>query len=190
MNSNAPILSIILCGGSGNRLKSYLKNKVPKQFVKSGFGGKSLFERTLERTEKFSEDILLVSNDNFRNLLEQQTSSKKYHYIFEPESINTAASVIFSSLYVQEYFPDSVMFITPSDHWVEDENTFSLNAKEAANFADKESKIVLFGIRPDFASESFGYILAEKKRTPKAHIIWGILNGIKIFFAPSAHKEK
>jgi 2-C-methyl-D-erythritol 4-phosphate cytidylyltransferase len=71
------IYGLILFSGSGERCKK----DIPKQFIK--IGKKTIIEHTIEVFEenKYIDEIILVCNPLFRNLMEEILSNNKYKKI-------------------------------------------------------------------------------------------------------------
>ena len=67
MLSEAPIIPVILCGGSGTRLWPLSRKLYPKPFVKMG-DGRTLFANTLERVGRLQNVAapLLITNEDYR----------------------------------------------------------------------------------------------------------------------------
>jgi mannose-1-phosphate guanylyltransferase len=54
------------------------------------------------------------------------------------------------------------MVVAPSDHWIEDETTFSANLQQCFDFCSKENALMTLGIQPTFPNTGFGYIEYDK----------------------------
>jgi mannose-1-phosphate guanylyltransferase len=54
------------------------------------------------------------------------------------------------------------MVVAPSDHWIEDEVTFSDNLKQCFDFCSNEDALMTLGIKPTFPNTGFGYIEYDK----------------------------
>src|SRR5690606_41188835 len=67
------------------------------------------------------------------------------------------------SLKIQKENPDAVMIVAPSDHWIEDEVTFSKNVQQAFDFCSENDALVTLGIQPTFPNTGFGYIEFDKQ---------------------------
>ncbi len=151
--------NVILCGGSGTRLWPVSRENLPKQFLKM-FDGKSLFQLTVNRNRDFSGNFIIVSNEKqYFMALDQldEIMLENYVSIIEPVGRNTAASIAFAAFNVDE---EEVLFITPSDHLIENDD----NYKEAISSAHEEAQkgyIVTFGITPNAPKTGYGYIKAK-----------------------------
>jgi mannose-1-phosphate guanylyltransferase len=54
------------------------------------------------------------------------------------------------------------MIVAPSDHWIEDEATFSKNVQQAFDFCSENNALMTLGIQPTFPNTGYGYIEFDK----------------------------
>ncbi len=151
--------NIILCGGSGTRLWPISRTFMPKQFVKL-FDDKSLFQLTVERNDKLCDDLLIVSNtQQYFLALDQleELGSKDASYLLEPQGRNTAPAIALACMAVDK---EEIVFVTPSDHLIKDENSYKKVVQQAKEFA-QDDNLVTFGITPTHPETGFGYIEAD-----------------------------
>ena len=163
------ITPVILCGGSGTRLWPLSRQYHPKQFLKL-VGDTTLFQQSIIRTIALEneniqiEEILIVTNENHRFLVLEQLDKLKLNVpiriLLEPEPKNTAPALTLAALATQDTNPDSVLVVTPADHYVQDLNQFTL-VMHAAIKAVQEKVIVTLGINPTRPDTGFGYIHYE-----------------------------
>jgi len=155
------LINIILCGGSGTRLWPISRTLMPKQFVKL-FENKSLFQLTLNRNMKVCDSNLVVSNneqyflalDQITELYNETESSK---FLLEPVGRNTAPAIALACMSLN---PETIVFVTPSDHLIKDEIEYEKVVIKAKKLAE-ENNLVTFGIRPSYPETGFGYIEAD-----------------------------
>lgn len=153
---------VILCGGSGTRLWPSSRRAYPKQFV-SFDGQQSLFQTVLSRLSgpEFDAPILLT-NEDFRFLVEDQAAAlglSDGRVILEPALRNTAPAILTAALSLEET-PEEIMLIAPSDHLVNDIQTF-LEAVAVGAESAQEGMLVTFGVVPDRPETGYGYLLQE-----------------------------
>lgn len=151
---------VILCGGSGTRLWPLSREMYPKQFVDLG-EGRTLFKDTLRRASQIPDiaGIVIVCNEAHRfyasaSLLE---CSMQAQVLLEPEARNTAPAIALAAFSVYEREPDGLLLVLPSDHLLEDEETFVAAVQKAVPLAE-EGNIVTFGITPTLPATGYGYI--------------------------------
>ena len=172
------ITPVILCGGSGTRLWPLSRQHYPKQFLKL-VGDTTLFQQSVSRAIALEndstqiEEILIVTNENHRFLGLEQLDELKLktpvRILLEPEPKNTAPALTLAALAAQETNPDSILVVTPADHYVKDLNQFTL-VMHAAIKAAAENTIVTLGINPTRPDTGFGYIHYEGESLVK-HVL-------------------
>ena len=159
--------NIILCGGSGTRLWPISRTLMPKQFVKL-FNGQSLFQLCVKRNAKVCKNQFIVSNADQYFLALDQLEELQYHnnrYLLEPIGRNTAPAIALACMALDK---NTIVLVTPSDHLIRDEDTYSLVVKKAMELSKKDN-LVTFGIKPTFAETGFGYIEAENENLKAFH---------------------
>lgn len=137
-------------------------SQLPKQFVDL-LGGRSLFERTLERLPDASPPIIVAGASHSSLVAEacQRSGVEPRVVILEPAGRNTAAASIAGALVAE---PRDVLVILPSDHLIAEPAIFRRLVEEAAEHAAQGS-IVVFGITPSRPETGFGYIRAGEERS-------------------------
>lgn len=164
MVENLNIVPVILCGGAGTRLWPVSRKSYPKQFSKL-IDEKSLFQSAASICSRQTfKAPLIVTGEPFRFLVVEQLAAIEIQptgILVEPESRNTAASVLAGALSLQIQEPESLMLVMPSDHVIADTESFQ-DAVTAAAATAEEGKLVTFGIRPTRPETGFGYLELAK----------------------------
>lgn len=154
------LVPVILCGGAGTRLWPVSRKSYPKQFSKL-IAEKSLFQLAASICSRPEfEAPLIVTGDPFRFLVVEQLAAierQPTRILVEPESCNTAASVLAAALSLHDTAPDCLMLVMPSDHVIADTNTFQDSVIAAAPTA-KDGRLVTFGIEPSRPETGYGYL--------------------------------
>nr|WP_255327423.1 sugar phosphate nucleotidyltransferase [Lebetimonas sp. JS032] len=136
--------NIILCGGNGTRLWPISRKLMPKQFIKL-FDDKSLFQLTTERNSTLCNSQLIVSNEEqFFLALDQLEEINKLNntqFILEPVGRNTAPAIALAAFQSNE---DEILFVTPSDHLIKDDENYEKAIKRAKELA-QQGYLVTFG---------------------------------------------
>ncbi len=157
---------VILAGGSGTRLWPLSRKNFPKQFLRLQ-GETSLLQQTMQRSLMLPQaKTIVVSNEAHYFLCQEQLQgfSKEITYILEPCARNTAPAIASAAHYIASIAgPDAIMFILPSDHWIENDKAWLKAMLEGAQFAALEKALVTFGIKPTSAKTGYGYIEAGKQ---------------------------
>lgn len=166
MNKN--YYAILMAGGVGSRFWPVSTTEFPKQFHDMLGAGETLIQKTFSRLSKLIpiENILILTNEKYNDIvLEQLPMVKQEQVLLEPAMRNTAPCILYASLKIQKQNPDAVMVVAPSDHWIEDENTFVKNLQQCFDFCAKENALMTLGIQPTFPNTGFGYIEFDNKDT-------------------------
>ncbi len=166
MNKN--YYGIIMAGGVGSRFWPVSTTEFPKQFHDMLGSGDTLIQKTFSRLSQIIpvENILILTNEKYNSLvLEQLPLVKQEQVLLEPAMRNTAPCILYASLKIKKQNPDALMVVAPSDHWIEDEKTFTDNLQHCFDFCAKENALMTLGIQPTFPNTGFGYIEFDKTDT-------------------------
>ena len=163
------VTPVILCGGSGTRLWPLSRQHFPKQFLKL-VGETTLFQQSVMRAASLEgnntqiEEILIVTNEHHRFLVLEQlkalTLNTHVTILLEPEPKNTAPALTLAAYAGRDTNPDSVLVVTPADHYVKDLKSFT-EAMHQAIKAAADGTIVTLGVVPTRPDSGFGYIEYE-----------------------------
>ena len=161
MAQKRDIYCVIMAGGVGTRFWPKSRKHMPKQFLDILGNGKSFIRMTFERfaTRIAPENFLVVTNKNYKSLvLEHLPELKPEQILCEPIGRNTAPCISYAANYLNKFAPDSLMVVTPSDHYVADENGFIATLDECTEFADANDVLMTIGISPTRPETGYGYI--------------------------------
>ena len=158
------LLPIILSGGSGTRLWPVSREAMPKPFMKIA-GGKSLLQMTWERACALPgvSHAAVVTNMAYSyktaEELMDETGAKQISLLLEPVGRNTAPAVALAALWAQAKFgSDVVLVVLAADHLIDKPAEFNDAVADAAALAQREGRLVLFGIEPSAPDTGYGYI--------------------------------
>lgn len=154
-----------MAGGVGSRFWPVSTEEFPKQFHDMLGTGDTLIQKTFNRLAKLipQENIFILTNERYNDLVfEQLPSVTKRQVVLEPAMRNTAPCILYASLKIQKENPDAIMIVAPSDHWIEDETTFSNNVQKAFDFCSNNDALMTLGIQPTFPNTGYGYIEFDK----------------------------
>lgn len=161
MQNTANNYVVIMAGGIGSRFWPMSRNNHPKQFLDVLQSGKSLLQLTFERFAKFipSENIFIVTNESYRNLVEEQLPTlKKSQFLFEPSRKNTAPCVAYACHFIAHINPKANIVIAASDHYIVKEKVFVDMVEKALSHVATHNHLVTLGIRPTRPDTGYGYI--------------------------------
>ncbi|OGP29167.1 MAG: hypothetical protein A2038_14200 [Deltaproteobacteria bacterium GWA2_57_13] len=163
---------VVLAAGEGQRLQSFIRrlrgDSLPKQFV-NFIGARSLLEHTFSRAEMLipPERLYTVVSGNHLSHPEvrSQLSGRPEGTVIEqPENKETAPGLLLPLMHLARRYPESVVAIFPSDHFIVEEALFMSYVDLALRIVERYSSfIVLLGIEPDEPESEYGYILPDKE---------------------------
>ena len=163
------LYTLILAGGSGTRLWPMSRQASPKQLISLG-RELSLFQETVSRirTKVEPERMIFVTSrelegdikDHLRRYLGD--SSRDCTVVGEPTGRNTAPAILLGARIVQARDPDAILLVAPSDHIIQDIDSFT-KAIDSSLDAAASGMIVTYGITPTRAETGYGYIRAGQK---------------------------
>jgi len=164
--------ALILAGGEGKRLRPFIHllrgDLLPKQYV-NFIGRRSMLEHTLARAEKLAprERIFTIINRNhliFPEVTRQVAARHPETVIVQPENKETAPGILFPLIHIVKRYPDSIVTLLPSDHFVMGEDELTTYLSTAYRWVKHDpSRIVLLGIEPDGDESDYGYIVPGSK---------------------------
>lgn len=161
MAQKREIYCVIMAGGVGTRFWPKSRKNMPKQFLDILGNGKSFIRMTFERfsTRIAPENFLVVTNQNYKSLvLEHLPELKPEQILCEPIGRNTAPCICYAANYLNKIAPDSLMVVTPSDHYVADEKGFIDTLDACTEFAEANDVLMTIGINPTRPETGYGYI--------------------------------
>lgn len=168
--SEIVIRPVILCGGAGTRLWPMSRHDHPKQFLTLG-GEKSLLAQAILRSQLVNGAIgpLLIAGEDHRFFARAalEESGSTGLIILEPVSRNTAAAIAVAATQIARIDgEETILAVTPSDHFIRDAPGFARAISRAARLVTGNDTIGLVGIKPEEAHTGYGYIApgAEMKQ--------------------------
>ncbi len=160
---------IIMAGGVGSRFWPLSRTAKPKQFIDALGIGKTFIQMTYERFARFipTENFLVVTGEAYKSMvLEQLPMLREEQVLTEPCRRNTAPCISYATYRIAQKDPDAVIVVTPSDHYIQQEDRFEEVMQTALDYAGCHSDLVTVGIRPVYPATGYGYI--QKQKTDEA----------------------
>ena len=154
---------VILAGGTGTRFWPMSKTSKPKQFLDVADTGKSFIRQTFERFAQVvpQDNILIVTAERYRDLvMEELPHIKKENLLLEPYTRNTAPSVAYATYTLLKRNPEAHVVVTPSDHFIKNEELFCETIRLAFDFVEKNDVLMTLGLLPTRPDSNYGYIQA------------------------------
>jgi mannose-1-phosphate guanylyltransferase len=164
--------ALVLAGGEGKRLRSFVhllrRDLLPKQYV-NFIGRRSMLEHTLSRAEELVSlsSVFTVVNAGhliFPEVRQQLAARHQDTVLVQPENKDTAPGILFSLIHIAKLYPNSIVTMLPSDHFVLKEENLANCLKFADGLVKRDSsRLVLLGIEPDHEETEYGYIVPGAK---------------------------
>lgn len=156
---------LILCGGTGPRLWPLSRVDRPKQFLNI-FSENSLIKETFLRAKRIVpvENIYVVTNQKYTNLIKQNLKGliDQSNILSEPQRKNTAMAILYASAIISLKDPNAIVTSFPSDHFISQLTKFDQDIRNGY-FLAQNNKIIVYGLKPNSPSSSFGYIQTDSK---------------------------
>ncbi len=130
LNSAVPLVPVILCGGTGNRLWPLSRASYPKQYwALAGDGEETLLQQTQQRLEGLPglAPPLLICNEGHRFIVAEQMRQigvQPAGILLEPIGRNTAPAVAVAALQATAKGDDPLLLVLAADHVIRDAAAF------------------------------------------------------------------
>lgn len=165
MTRTESMWGVVLAGGSGSRLSAMTTDAtgtvIPKQYC-SFLGGPSLLRTTIQRLKTVLDPsrIVIVVSALHRRWWEPELSDiDPENIIVQPCNRGTACGVLLPLTAILQRDPSARIVVSPSDHYVQDEETLTLSMMKALAQVDARPKLlVLLGMEPDRPDTGYGWI--------------------------------
>ena len=161
---------ILLSGGSGRRLWPISNDNCSKQFLKllRGDNGhtESMIQRVVRQIRQSSlfggstGSLTFATNIYQKDIIINQIG-EGVGIVCEPERRNTFPAIALATAYLsleKHCGDDEVVVVMPCDVYTE-AGYFETLARMAAEVEEGSAELVLMGIKPDYPSSKFGYIV-------------------------------
>ena len=176
---------IIMAGGIGSRFWPISRAERPKQFIDILGLGRTFIQLTYDRFARIvpEENIFVVTASRYYDLLlEQLPQIRKENILLEPYKRNTAPCIAYATYKLFERNPEATVVVTPSDHLIVNEETFTKTIQATLKQAAETSNLYTIGIEPSHPEINFGYIQANQAVCRK--------NGENTFYQVKTFTEK
>ncbi len=167
MNKNN-YYAVIMAGGIGSRFWPVSTTEFPKQFHDMLGTGESLLQKTFSRLNRLvpESQIKILTHQRYASLcMEQLPQITEEQVYLEPAMRNTAPCILLSALKIYKENPKALMLVAPSDHWIEDEASFTSDVEQCFQVCSENDWLMTLGIVPTFPNTGYGYIESDMQST-------------------------
>lgn len=177
MNSpapSAPLIPVLLSGGSGSRLWPVSRERYPKQLLPL-CGDRTMIQETalrVGRAHGFADPIIICNQEHRFAIAEQmqQAGIRPTHLVLEPFGRNTAPAAAVAALLALRQHKDALVLLLPADHAILKPDAFR-HAVAAGMEAALAGHLVTFGIRPTGPETGYGYIECGDALGPEGPVL-------------------
>ncbi len=163
--------ALIMAGGVGSRFWPSSRRNKPKQFLNL-IGDQSLLQQTVDRIKPIipEERILVITNAEYSDLVQKQLPNvPQENIIGEPIGRNTGPCIAFASKIIYEKDPQASLVVLPSDHYVNDNDTYRKVIEAGIEKASSGQNLLTIGIKPFRPETGYGYIQFEESDAEKSN---------------------
>ncbi|MCQ8239922.1 mannose-1-phosphate guanylyltransferase/mannose-6-phosphate isomerase [Rhizosaccharibacter radicis] len=156
----APVVPVILSGGSGSRLWPVSRASFPKQLWPLISERTMLQETALRGAGDGFAPPVIVCNEEHRFLIAEQLREagiEGARIVLEPVGRNSAPAIAAAAMLVAEQHPGAVLWMMAADAAIGRPDALR-DAVAAAVAAARDQRIVTFGMKPTRAETGYGYI--------------------------------
>jgi mannose-1-phosphate guanylyltransferase len=156
---------VILAGGRGTRFWPLSRRRHAKQLLALD-GKHSMIQQTVQRLLRLAsaKHIWVITNGDLRAAIVRQLPRLERRQILaEPAGRNTSPAIGLAAFLLLRKDPGAILGLFPSDHVIEDDDSFAATIARGVEIAAAGENIVVLGIRPSRPETGYGYIEAGSK---------------------------
>lgn len=155
--------TIALAGGDGVRLADYVERRfgrrIPKQYC-ALLGDRSMLQHTLDRLNHLtppSRTLTVIGTGHAAYA--SQCEGRSHHVFRQPSSRDTGVALYVALAMVKRWAPESVVTITPTDHYVAPATKYLDRVAQAQHLArNLRDTVFVLGARPTEPDPELGYL--------------------------------
>ena len=163
---------IVLSAGNGTRLRELVHQRrgddLPKQYI-NFVGSRSMLEHTYDRAQRSipaRQLFTVVAEEHlkYQEVRRQLASSPPGTVVVQPANKETAPGLLLPLLHIYKRYPEAVVAVFPSDHFVLEKDLFMRHVDDAFRLVESDtSRMVLLGLEPHGPDPEYGYIVPGEK---------------------------
>ena len=152
---------LIMAGGDGTRFWPLSRHNRPKHLLNLTGNGYMINEAIDRMATVMDRDhIMIITNAAQAEATDEivRDRIRGDHILLEPAARNTAACIAYAAMKIHREHGDSVMLITPADHYIRDVGRLTAVFEKVISKAASGDKLITIGIQPTFPATGYGYI--------------------------------
>jgi mannose-1-phosphate guanylyltransferase len=152
--------AVVLAGGRGERFWPLSRAGRPKQLL-ALLGDRTMLDATLSRLAPLVPPArtFIVTHKRLAGEVRGAVPGIPADQILaEEEGRNTAPAIALSCLWIARRDPDAVVLVTPSDHHIENAQSFADVVRLAFETASRGDLLLTFAVKPTRPETGYGYI--------------------------------
>ena len=164
MASNTHNHVVIMAGGIGSRFWPMSTPDRPKQFIDALGKGRTFIQQTYDNFAPLvsPDHVWVVTNARYKELVQEQLPDiPAGNILLEPCRRNTAPCIAYVAWRIKKQDPKANLVVTPSDHFIQQPDTFRQVIREALAFTAESDAILTLGMQPTRPETGYGYIQAD-----------------------------
>jgi mannose-1-phosphate guanylyltransferase len=165
MTSSSSIWPIVLAGGEGRRMQSFIRSWLgeerPKQYC-AFVGRRSMLSHTWDRARAIARPahVVTILGRGHRRFLAGMEEPPPGTVIEQPADRGTAPGVFLPTALVAARAPSATVVVMPSDHFIHSAAAFTTLVETACRkAAEQTGQLVMLGARALWPETDFGWIL-------------------------------
>jgi mannose-1-phosphate guanylyltransferase len=165
MRNSSSIWPIVLAGGEGRRMQSFIRSWLgeerPKQYC-TFVGRRSMLSHTWDRARALARPahVVTILGRGHRRFLAAMEEPAPGTVIEQPADRGTAPGVFLPAAFVAARDPSATVVVMPSDHFIHSAAAFTALVETACRrAAEQPGRLVMLGATPLWPETDFGWIL-------------------------------
>jgi len=167
LDRSTEIVPVLMAGGFGTRLWPLSTPDRPKQFL-TEWQDRSLFQQAWDRALQLAPagHVLVMTSASLAPFVQDQAPDlPPENLVLEPLRRDTGPAAVLAALVAARRWPEAVMAIFPSDHFIGNEWAFGETVAAAVDRA-KGGGLGTIGISPASPATRFGYLHLHQPPEP------------------------